>query len=174
MEARSQPASPQTPSPAPKPLDPEHKLDPPSLESDLFQDLRLVLKALDRAEDFIDSVLRCQLKSTYSSHWKSYKRWYLEECRHPWVSLDPHQVSANSARDQLMDFLDYIKPSMRSYNHFCNHKSAIATAFKRVFGFDLGRDVFITQWMSGWKKELPPQPRHDPGEAGWDVGSTVQ
>ena len=43
-----------------------------------------------------------------------------------------------------MHFLDYIKPSMQSYNHFCNHESAIATAFKRVFGFDLGRDVFIT------------------------------
>ena len=50
-----------------------------------------------------------------------------------------------------MDFLDYIKPNMQSYNHFCNHKSAIATAFK-VFGFDLGKDVFITQWMTGSKK----------------------
>ena len=48
-----------------------------------------------------------------------------------------------------MHFLDYINPSMQSYDHFCNHKSAIATAFKLVFGFDLGRDVFITQWMSG-------------------------
>ena len=55
-----------------------------------------------------------------------------------------------------MHFLDYIKPSMRSYNNFCNHKSAITAAFKRVFGFDLGKDVFITQWMSGWKKKLPP------------------
>ena len=63
---------------------------------------------------------------------------------------------------------------MQSYNHFCNHKSAIATAFKRVFGFDLGKDVFITQWMSGWKRELPPRPRHDPNEAGWEVGSIVQ
>ena len=65
------------------------------------------------------------------------------------MSLDPEQVMANSARDQLMDFLDYIKPSMWSYNHFCNHQSAIATAFQRVFGFDLGKHVFITQWMSG-------------------------
>ena len=69
-----------------------------------------------------------------------------------------------------MHFLDYIKPSMRSYNH----KSAIATAFKHVFGFDLGRDVFTTEWMTGLKKELPPRPRHDPDEAGWDVGLIVQ
>ena len=55
-----------------------------------------------------------------------------------------------------MYFLDYIKPSMQSYNHFCNHKSAIATAFKRVFGFDLGKDAFITQWMFGWKKNCHP------------------
>ena len=55
-----------------------------------------------------------------------------------------------------MDFLRYIKPNMRSYNHFCNHKSAIATAFKRAFGFDLGRDVFITLWMPGYKKNCHP------------------
>ena len=70
--------------------------------------------------------------------------------------FDPNQVSANSAHDQLMHFLDYIKPNMRSYNHFCNHKSAIATAFKRAFGFDLGKDVFITQWMNGWKRNYHP------------------
>ena len=28
--------------------------------------------------------------------------------------------------------------------------------------------------MSGWKKELPPRPRHDPDEAGWDMGLIVQ
>ena len=66
------------------------------------------------------------------------------------------QVSANSARDQLMHFLSYIKPSMQSYNHFCNHKSAIATAFKRVFGFDLGRDVFITNGCLAGKRNYHP------------------
>ena len=143
LETGSQLASPRTPSPAPKPLDPEQKLDPPPLESDLFQDLRMVLQALGRPDGFIDSVLKCQLKSTYSSQWKHYKLWCLEECRHPWVSLDPNQVSANSARDQLIHFLGHMKPSMQWYNNFCNHKSAIATAFKLVFGFDLGKDVFI-------------------------------
>ena len=42
-----------------------------------------------------------------------------------------------------MHFLSYIKPSMQSYTYFYNHKSAIAIAFKRLFGFDLGKDVFI-------------------------------
>ena len=28
--------------------------------------------------------------------------------------------------------------------------------------------------MTGWKKELPPQPRHDLDEAVWDVGLIVQ
>ena len=79
-------------------------------------------------------------------------------------------MSVDSARDQLMHFLSYIKPSMQSHNHFCNHKSAIATAFKRVLGFDLGKDAFITQWMKSLKNELPPQPDED----GWDVGFIVQ
>ena len=48
-----------------------------------------------------------------------------------------------------MHFLSYIKPSMQLYTNFCNHKSAIATAFKRVIGFDLGKDVFFLQWMKG-------------------------
>ena len=28
--------------------------------------------------------------------------------------------------------------------------------------------------MAGWKKELLPRLRHDPDEAGWDVGLIVQ
>ena len=59
MEAGSQPASPQTPSPAPEALDRERTLDPPPLESDLFRNLWIELKALGRPEGFIDSVLRC-------------------------------------------------------------------------------------------------------------------
>ena len=90
-----------------------------------------------------------------------------------WVSLDPKQSSADSARDQLMHFLDYIKPSMQSYSNFCNHKSAIGAAFRRVFGFDLGKDVFILQWMKGLKSELSPQPQHDPNGKSWDVGPIV-
>ena len=50
----------------------------------------------------------------------------------------------------------------------------ICTALRRVFGFELGKDSIIMDWMKGWKIELPPQPRHDPDEDGWDVGLIVQ
>ena len=42
-----------------------------------------------------------------------------------------------------MAFLGYIKPSMQSYSNFCNHKLAVAKGFYVVFGFELGKDVFI-------------------------------
>ena len=84
------------------------------------------------------------------------------------------QVSVDKGHDQLMAFLDLIKPSMQLYFNFCNHKSAIAYCFRIVFGFDLGNDIFIERWIKGWKIERPLQPRHDPDEDGWDVGSIVQ
>ena len=124
MEAGSQPASPRTPSPAPELPDQERKLDPPSLESDMFQDLRVVLEALGRAEGFIDSVLRYQLKSTYWSQWKHRTSWCLEGCRHPWVSLDPNQVSADSARDQL-------GTSLVTSSQACNRTTTSATTSRR-------------------------------------------
>ena len=50
----------------------------------------------------------------------------------------------------------------------------MAKGFRVVFGFELGTDVFIKQWIKGWKAELPPRPRHDPDEEGLDVGLIVQ
>ena len=73
-----------------------------------------------------------------------------------------------------MAFLDFAKPSMKAYSTFCNHKSAIVFSFRILFGFELGKDPLITEWMKGWKIELPPQPRHSPDEDGWDVGAIVQ
>ena len=58
-------------------------------------------------------------------------------------------MSIDSAHDQLRVFLDYIKLAMKSYGNFCDHKLAIAHAFRRAFGFDLGKDVLILQWMKG-------------------------
>ena len=118
-------------------------------------------------------MVRTSLKD-YNSQWRKYKRWCLEEGLHPWVSFDHTQVSVTMARDQLMAFLDFVKPSMRAYSTFCNHKSAIVCSFRILFGFELGKDPLITQWMKGWKIELPPQPRHSPDEDGWDVGAIVQ
>ena len=96
------------------------------------------------------------LKKTFSTQWKHYKEWCLEEGLHPWLSFDHTQVSIELAREQLMSFLGYIKPSMQSYSNFCNHKSAVARCFRIVFGFDLGKDIFIKQWIQGWKIERPP------------------
>ena len=95
------------------------------------------------------------LKKTFSTQWKHYKEWCLEAGVHPWLSFDRTQVSIELAREQLMAFLGYIKPSMQSYSNFCNHKSAVAKGFRVAFGFELGTDVFISQWMKGWKIELP-------------------
>ena len=63
---------------------------------------------------------------------------------------------------------------MQAYSTFCNRKSAIVCSFRILFGFELGRDPLIIQWMKGWKIELPPQSRHSPDENGWDVGAMVQ
>ena len=62
----------------------------------------------------------------FSSMWKKYRVWYLHDRSHPWLSFDRTQVTIEQARDQLMAFLGYIKPSMQSYSNFCNHKSAVA------------------------------------------------
>ena len=56
------------------------------------------------------------------------------------------------ARDQLMAFLHFAKPSMQAYSTFCNHKSAIdgiVCSLCIPFGFELGKDPLITQWMKG-------------------------
>ena len=114
------------------------------------------------------------VKKTFPSQWKHYKEWCLEEGLHPWLSFDRTQVTIEFARDQLMASLGYIKPSMHLYSNFCNHKSAVAKGFRVVFGFELGTNFFITQWIKGWKTELPRRPRHDPDEEGWDIGLIVQ
>ena len=103
---------------------------------------------LGRPQGFIESVVRTSLKD-YNSHWRKYKRWCLEEGLHPWVSFDHTQVSVTMARDQLMAFLNFVKPSMRANSTFCNHKSAVVCSFRILFGFELGKDPLITQWMKG-------------------------
>ena len=155
MAARPQPDAHRAPSPTNDRLHAEHRLDPPELDTGMLQDLRVVCQALGHPQGYIDSVVT-PLKKTFSAQWKHYKEWCLEERVHPWLSFDRTQVTIELARDQLMAFLSYIKPSMRSYSNFCNHKSAVAKSFRIVFGFELGTDVFIKQWLKGWKIELPP------------------
>ena len=173
MAARPQPDANRPPSPPTDRLHEKHRLDPPELDSNMFQDLRFVCQALGHPQGYIDSVVG-PLKKTFATQWKHYKEWCLEAGVHPWLSFDRTQVTIELAREQLMAFLGYIKPSMQSYSNFCNHKSAVAKAFRVAFGFELGTDVFISQWIKGWKIELPPKPRHDPDEEGWDVGLIVE
>ena len=90
-------------------------------------------------------MVRPQLEKTFATLWKHYKKWCLEEGLHPWLSFDRTQVTIEHARDQLMDFLGYIKPSMQSHSNFCNHKLAVAKGFHIVFGFEFGTDVFIKE-----------------------------
>ena len=91
-----------------------HQCNPPSLESDMLQDLRLVIEAIGRPQGFTDLVVRTSLKD-YNPEWRKYKRWCLDEGLHPWLSFDHKQVSASMAQDQLMAFLDFVKPSMQAY-----------------------------------------------------------
>ena len=51
--------------------------------------------------------------------------------------------------ESALAYLDFIKLDMQSYSNFANHKSVIACAFRHVFGFDLGKDVFVLQWLKG-------------------------
>jgi hypothetical protein len=46
----------------------------------------------------------------------------------------------------------------------------VAKGFRIVFGLELGTDVFIKEWIKGWKIELPPRLRHDPDEVSCDGG----
>ena len=75
---------------------------------------------------------------------------------HPWLDSNRDLVTVDKAGRQLMDFLSFIKPQMTSYGNFVNHKSAVACAFNRVFGFELGEHPYIKTWLKGWKIEKRP------------------
>ena len=87
MEARPQKASTRISSPATDRLNQRHWCNPPSLKSDMLQDLRLILEAISHPQGFINSVVRVSL-TDYNSHWQKYKWWCLEEGLHPWLSFD--------------------------------------------------------------------------------------
>ena len=53
----------------------------------------------------------------------------------------------DSARDQPMAYLDFIKSDMQSHGNFANHKLAVAFAFLRCFSFDVDKDVFMLLWL---------------------------
>ena len=113
-------------------------------------------------------------KSTYASQWKHYKEFCLSESKHPWISDDPQKIPYERAREQLMNFLDYLKPQAESYGVFHDPKSAVCWAFRVVLAIDPGKDTLMAQWMKGWKIEMPQQPRFAADSEGWDVGAIVE
>ena len=153
---------------------PGSSLEIPPLESSLLQDLGIAFQAGPFPQGYADSALKTQKLHTYSTHWKAYKKWCSDTGRHPFISSQFSQVTEAAALSQLMAFLDFVKPSMKSHGYFANHKSAVCSAFRLLYGFELGLHPLIKNWMFGWAKEMPAQPRHDPGVEPWDVGLIVQ
>ena len=144
MATRPQQDAPRAPSPTTDQLHSECRISPLELETDMLQNLRVVLQAICRPQGYTESVVRQGHKKSFSSMWKKCKVWCLDEGSHPWLCFDHTQVSVDKACDQLMQFLDFIRPDMRSYSNFCKHKSTIACCFHIVFGFDLSIDIFLS------------------------------
>ena len=131
------------------------------------------MEDLLRPQGFISSVVKSIQKKTYSSQWKKYKEWCLDESLHPWISDDPKLISYERARDQLMRHLDFLKPQAKSHSVLPDSKSAVCWAFRSALDIELGKDTLILQWMKGWQIEMPKQPRYAPDCEGWDPGAIV-
>ena len=131
------------------------------------------MEDLLRPQGFISSVVKSIQKKTYSSQWKKYKEWCLDESLHPWISDDPQLISYERARDQLMKHLDFLKPQAKSHSVLPDSKSAVCWAFRSALAIELGKDTLILQWMKGWQIEMPKQPRYAPDCEGWDPGAIV-
>ena len=101
-------------------------------------------------------MVRPQLKKTFSTQWKHYNEWCLEEGWHPWLSFDCTQVMIEHACDSLMAFFSYIKLLLQSYSNFCNNKSIVAKGFRIVFSFELGADVFYQRVDKGLENRATP------------------
>ena len=113
-------------------------------------------------------------KSTYTTHWLTYKKWCAEQAVHPWVNSDPALITQKAARDLLVLFLASIKPRMQSHGYFTAHKSCIVSAYSKGISIDLSKDRIISEWMAAWKKEMPPRPRWNDDLDPWDVGLIVE
>ena len=62
---------------------------------------------------------------------------------------------------QVMDYLSYIKPKCTSHVSFADTKTMLAWVFRSLFGFSLGTDARIMQWMKGWEYEKPKSVKFD-------------
>ena len=92
---------------------------------------------------------------------------------HPFCSSVRSLIDYELVLSQVMDYLSYIKPRCTSHGSFADTKTMLAWVFRSLFGFSLGTDARIRQWMKGWAYEKPKSVKFDTDTDGWDVGLIV-
>ena len=142
------------------------------METNLFQDIRLVAEDICLQTGHLESLLATK-KKAFSSRWSKYKKWCLEFLHHPFGSHHRSLVNYESVLSQVMDYLSYLKPSCTSHGSFADTKTMLAWVFRSLFGFSLGTDARIMQWIEGWAREKPKSVKFDTDTDGWDVGLIV-
>ena len=90
-------------------------------------------------------------KPAFSSIWSKYKKWCLEFLHHPFSSYYRPLINYESVLSQVMDYLRYIKPKCTSHASFADTKTMLAWVSRSLFGYSLGMDDRIRQWMKGWQ-----------------------
>ena len=120
----------------------------------------------------MESILAVK-KPSFSSRWSKCKKWCLEFPHHPFGSSFRSHINCESVLAQVMEYLSYLKPSCTSHGSFADTKTMLAWVFKSVFGYPLGTDARIMQWMKGWQHEKPKSVKFDTDIDGWDVGLII-
>ena len=123
------------------------KLRLPKLETNLFQNIRLVAEDIGLQEGYLESLLATK-KASFSSRWSTYKKWCYEFVLHPFCSSFRSLIDYELVLSQVMDYLSYIKPKCSSHASFADTKTMLARVFR--FGLSLGTDAKIMPWMKGW------------------------
>ena len=90
-------------------------------------------------------------KPAFSSRWSKYKKWCLEFLHHPFGSYHRSLINYESVLAQVMDYLSCLKPKCTSHASFADTKTMRAWVFRSLFGYHLGTDARIMQWMRGWQ-----------------------
>ena len=78
------------------------KLRLPKLETNLFQDIRLVAEDICLQTGYVESILATD-KKAFSSRWSKYKKWCLEFLHHPFGSYQSSLVNYESVLSQVME-----------------------------------------------------------------------
>ena len=142
------------------------------MEFNLFQDIRFIAEDIGLQEGYLESLLATK-KTSFSSRWSKYKKWCYEFVLHPFCSSFRSLIDYELVLSQVMDYLSYIKPKCTSHGSFADTKTMLAWVFRSLFGYSLGMDDRIRQWMKGWQHEKPKSVKFDTDTDGWDVGLIV-